>query len=82
VAVEPAAWADSDMARRPAAPRSAVRTIFMFETSLVVSAETTTYSSEVAEHLDRRIDHLSIGIVALHLPTALSCKAHDPAVGA
>src|SRR5437762_3884525 len=36
-AVEPAAWADSDKATRPAAPRSAARTNdFMFETSLVV----------------------------------------------
>src|SRR5436190_11889532 len=36
-AVEPAAWADSDKATRPAAPRSVARTNdFMFETSLVV----------------------------------------------
>jgi hypothetical protein len=39
VVVELAAWADSDMATRPAAPRSAVRTSFMMSLSgLVVSA--------------------------------------------
>ena len=36
VVVELAAWADSDMAMRPAAPRSAVRTIFMSKTSMVI----------------------------------------------
>ena len=38
--VEPAAWADSDKATRPAAARSAVRMNVMIETSMVDSAET------------------------------------------
>src|SRR3954464_13673568 len=39
-AVEPAAWADSDKATRPAAPRSALRVNdFMFEPSMLDAAD-------------------------------------------
>ena len=45
--VEPAAWADSDKATRPAAPRSAVRTNdFIAKTSWLIVQRHMTYASE------------------------------------